>query len=421
MHHLWETLIMTARPTALATLACLLITMSATCHADNWPQWRGANRDGHSPEKGLLDQWPEGGPTMAWAIDTPGLGYAAPSIVGTTVYVTGNEGEKKKPTGVLYALEAADGSLKWKQEYGPEWGRNYAMARSTPTVLNNRIYLYSGVGTAVCMDATSGDILWSVDTLGRFGGKNIKWGIAESPLVVGNAMICQPGGKDAAVVALDTDSGETLWTSKGLSDLSSYCSPLAVTCGALTLVVTQTDQNIAGINASDGNVLWKEEQKNRWAVHPNTPAYADGRLFISSGYGYGSRLLELASNGRSVTEVWRTKSLDNHFQGVIAANQRLYGTASKGGLVCLNPQDGVIAFTANEVKKAAIAYADGCIYAYEEKGGGVKLVSVSPSDYSIKGSFKVSRGSGPHWAHPVIADGRLYIRHGEALLAYTIK
>lgn len=407
----------------LCMLLSALVAVSAAL-GDDWPQWRGPDRNGISKEKGLLKVWPEGGPKQLWAINTPGKGLAAPAIVGETIYLTGTE----KKIGALYAL-SMDGKIKWRQPYGPEWTGTYPMARTTPTVTEGCVYLYSGAGRAVCLDAKTGKEIWSVDTLRQFKGKNIRWGIAESPLLVPpkGLFICHPGGPDAAVVALDKRTGKTVWTSKGLGEASAYCSPMYVDVGSKRQIITQTEKHVVGLDAADGSVLWKIPQRNRYAVHANTPLSFDGLVFITCGYRYGSQLIKLAPDGKGATQVWTEKMVDNHFQGALLLDGRIHSTShqskARGRLQCLNPKEGKVLYATKDVTKAAIVYAGGRIYAYAEKGGGVFLVKILPDAYQVTGQFRLPKGlgSGPHWAHPVVANGVLYIRHGEAFVAYDVK
>lgn len=400
-------------------LVCMTIALSGM--AGDWPQWRGPERTGVSRETGLLKEWPAGGPAELWAIDTPGEGYAAPAVVGDTIYITGSAGDKEDRQGILYALSAKDGSVKWERKYGAEWGESFPMSRTTPSVEDGSVYVYSGKGIAGSFDAATGEPKWSVDTFEKFGGRNIKWGVAESPLIVDNKFICHPGGTDAAVAALNKANGETVWTTRGLGEKSAYCSPFAVEAGGLQLILTQTEADIVGINAGNGAVVWKVPQKNKWSVHPNTPVVFDDKIFISSGYGYGSHLLKLAADGSAADVVWKQEALDSQFHGVLYAKDRLFGSAHSSCLMALDPEDGRVVYQVKEVRQAAIVYADGCIYGYDEKGGGVSLVEVETDTYKIKGSFKMTKGNGQHWAHPVVANGVLYIRHGKALVAYDVK
>ncbi len=408
---------MTARLCVAMVTGMLAVSAAA---GDDWPQWRGPERTGISKETGLLKTWPQDGPKRLWAVRTPGKGFAAPAVVGETLYITGNEGPTKQPRGALYAI-GTDGRLKWKLPYGREWGKSYQMARTSPTIEGERGYLVSGLGKVVCFDAKAGKELWAVETAKRFKGKNITWGIAESPLIVDDKVICHPGGPDAAVAALNKATGETVWTTKGFSEKSAYCSPMLKEMGGRKLIITQTENHIVGIDAADGTVLWKVPQRNKYAVHPNTPVIFNGMVFVSAGYGYGSQLLKLSDDGGEASQVWRERKMDNHFQGMVYVKGRLFGSGLRGNLYCMKPEDGSIVYAVREVRKAAILYAEGRLYAYDERGGKVSLVAVEPDSYTLAGQFRVGEGSGPHWAHPVLAHGVLYIRHGEALMAYDVK
>ncbi|MCD6304258.1 MAG: PQQ-like beta-propeller repeat protein [Planctomycetes bacterium] len=401
---------------AAGLLFWAVVLAGGTASADDWPQWRGPQRTGISKETGLLKSWPADGPKLLWAVETPGKGFGSISVVGKTIYLTGTEAGR----AVAYAL-GTDGKLKWRQVYGTAWTKNFPMSRCQPTIDGSRAYVISGTGWAACLDIATGKVKWAIDLMRKFGGRNITWGLAESPLVVGGNVIFTPGGKDASVVALDKQTGRTAWRSKGLSERAAYCSPMLITAGGKQQIVTQLENHIVGIDARTGRCLWKVPQRNRWAVHPNTPVAVNGMLFISSGYGFGSQLIKLSADGASATVVWREKQLDNHHEGILLVGGYIYGCGSRSRLMCMDPADAKILYKVNEVRKASITCADGRIYAYDEKGGTVSLVEVSPKGYKIRGQFKVTRGSGPHWAHPVVAGGVLYIRHGEALLAYDVK
>jgi len=402
--------------TGVSAALVLGLAFTPAVVADDWPQWRGPDRTGISKETGLLKCWPEDGPKELWANQTLGKGFGSPSIVDGTIYLTGTERER----GVLYALRL-DGQVKWKQAYGTLFTRSYPVTRCTPTVEAGRVYVYSSGGCAACFDARSGERKWALDTLRKFDGRNIRWGIAESPLIAGELYICQPGGPDASVVALNKKTGRAVWTSKGLGERSAYCSPLLIRVGDMRQIVTQTEDHIVGLNAATGKVLWKAYQRNKYAAHPNTPLFFDNMIFVSSGYGHGSQLLKLSADGTKASQVWRERKLDCHHEGVLRIDGYMYGCPSRGRLLCMDPKDGKVLYLVKEVRKASITYADRRLYAYDEKGGGVSLVEVSCKGYKVHGQFSVKKGSGPHWAHPVVANGVLYLRHGEALMAYDVK
>ena len=387
--------------------------------AAGWPQWRGPDRDGISKEKGILADWSKP-PARLWLVTTSGSGYAGPAVVGGVIYIAGSSGKAR--VGILEARNATDGLLKWQYEYGPEWGSNYESARTTPTVADGRIYLVSGMGLVVCVNATDGQKVWSVNTFERFKGRNITWGIAESPLLVGKKLICHPGGPDAAVAALDIATGETIWTTKGLGDASAYNSPALLTLNGRKQIVTQTAENVVGIDPETGVVLWKFPHKNKYSVHANTPVMVGPDLVVvSSGYGYGTECLQI--NAEGAKRVWQVQNADNHFHGMLLIDKRLYLAASSGPLFCLDPLKGTVLSRIEGVTRASIIGTEAGIIAYDETNGKGKiaLIKLDGDKGLVTGSFPVDFGFGQHWAQPVLADGVLYVRHGDGLAAYDLK
>lgn len=394
------------------------VLVAGGCLAADWPQWRGPARDGFCAEKGVRLDWTQP-PKKLWQVATPGEGYNAPAVVDGVVYITGSQGAGKARTGSLYALRAADGVTKWQYEYGPEWGSSYEMARSTPTVAGGRVYLISGMGQVVCVNAADGQRVWSVDLLERFRGRNIQWGIAESPLLIGDLLICHPGGPDAAVAALDAATGATRWTSKGLGDASAYQSPALLTLNGRRQLVTQTAEHVAGLDPETGAVLWKFPHKNTYSVHPNTPvAVGPDLVVVSSGYGYGTECLRIREG--SAERVWQLKEADNHFQGILLIDQRLFLTGSKGALYTLDPLKGTVLAKLEGVGKAALLGIEGGLLAYSESGK-VLLIRREGATCQIGGSFAVDFGKKQHWSQPVVANGVLYVRHGDGLAAYDLQ
>jgi len=399
----------------LATLtACVVLTM-AVGRAEDWPQWGGPRRDGISREKGLLTEWPAEGPRKLWTVDGVGQGFSTVAVVGNRIYTTGViDGE-----GKLIAIQD-DGKLLGKAAYGSDsvQGNGYPGSRTTPTVADGRVFVMSGTGVLTCFDHKSGQKRWQVNTFRELGGRQLSWEVAESPLVDGNRVFCTPGGPDALMAALDVDSGKTIWRTRGLDCKSAYCSPILVEHNQRRLILTMVEFGAVGIDADSGKLLWKHAHKNRYAVHAASPVYDDGRVIFSSGYGEGTEMLRIAKDGSAAELAWQEKSLDNHHGGIILLGGNLYGTNDRG-LVCLDAQTGKPRWLEGKAGKGSITVADGLIYAYSERGQ-VTLIKPGASGAEIKGSLKVTEGSGQHWAHPVVANGRLYIRHGSALMAYDV-
>ncbi len=394
-------------------LAAALVSLPAA--ADS-PQFRGPQRDGTFAESGLPRSWPEGGPPLLWSADGLGESYASVSVVDGEVYTTGKHGER----GSAFAFDR-DGKLKWKTEYGTEHsGRGYPGTRTTPTFDGGALFLLSSTGEAVSLDAASGEIRWRVDILERFDGENIRFGIAESPLVDGGRVIYTPGGKKATIVALDRDSGETVWASPALGDLSAYCNPRILEHDGGRQIVTLVQKHLVGVDPESGAILWREPVTAQYDIHANSPVFDGRRIYVSHGYGRGGMLFELAADGRSVEKRWTEDELDVHHGGAVAVDGRIYGAASNGTWYALDAASGEILASIRRLGKGSVIYADGMLYGYLEKGE-VVLVDPDPGSFAVKSSFEITRGEGNHWSHPVVSGGVLYVRHGSALMAFGLK
>jgi len=339
-------------------------------------------------------------------------------VVNGAIFITGSTGDKKSRVGNLYALDPKTGAIRWQTEYGPEWGASYEFARTSPTVVGGLVYVISGQGHVVCVDGKGGKVVWSVDAHAKFGGRNITWGIADNPLIYDGKVICQPGGLDASIVALDAKSGDVLWKSKGLSERSAYCSPALLTINGKRQVVTMLEDHLVGVDAENGAPLWKHPHRNKYAVHPNTPVLcAPDRLFISSGYGFGSEMVEVSGDVAKL--VWSDKGSDNHFQGVAFYQGRIFSSGG-GKLSCFDPATGKVVYDIEGAKKTSFCITPAGMITYDVNGGKVMLVDVKPDSYKVISSFRIEYGNGEHWSSPVVADGVLYLRRGKGIAAYAI-
>ncbi len=387
--------------------------------SEDWPQWRGIHRDGKSPETDLLAEWPMEGPQLLWQANGVGEGHASMAVAGGVVYTTGMVGENAD--GVLSAIDLS-GQIIWQTPYGPEWNGTYPGARTCPTIDGNSGYILSGMGRLVCFDSKIGTVLWTEDVDKKFAGLNPRVGYAESLLVDGDKVICTPGGEDASLVALDKITGETIWTTVGFSDQSAYCSPILVERGCMRLIVTVTARSLAGVDVETGHVIWRApfdvdaEDPN----HSVSPVYEDGCIYITSGHGEGGRMYELAIDGKSIVHRWTDNTLNCLHGGLVTVSGYVYGTNTKGRWACLNLDTGKVMYETRGVGMGSVIYADGMLYCYGENGT-LGLVRAIPDGYDLVSSFRIPNGGGPHWAHPVISDGRLYIRHGTTVAAYDVK
>ena len=386
--------------------------------AGEWPQFRGPNRDGKSDERGLLSQWPEGGPKLLWSVDGIGTGFSHASVCGGLVYVTGLVGKD----GMLRAY-ALDGKLKWEAKYGPEYDKAHPGARTIPTVFDGLVYVMSASETLSCFEAADGKSVWSVNVFGLAEAKEIQWGYSESVLIDGEKVFVTPIGKKAAMMAFDRKTGKTVWASEPLDHESSFCSPLMVEHGKKRMIVTMTDKAVVAFGPEDGKILWQHSYRNQRQNHPDTPIYSDGLLYVTSGYGKGAVGLELAADGGSVKQVWeQTKQDPVHGQAVLVGGY-VYASSHRsigGRWSCVEFKTGKLMWQDVCVGQGgSVICADGLLYCYSEDGT-MGLIRPSAEKCQVVSTFKVPQGDGSHWAHPVVSNGRLFIRHGNALMCYKV-
>jgi len=399
--------------------ALLLVVPAVMAGAGDSPQFGGPDRDGRFEEQGLMKTWPEGGPPVAWVAKGFGKGYSSVAVVKGKIYLPTMLDDE---IGYIFVLNL-DGVIERKIPYGKETLEKQAPgARSTPTIDGDRLYILSGLGGLYGIDLTKNKIVWEANILERFKAKNNTWNLAESVLVDGDRVICTPGGPDAGVVALNKMTGETVWATKGLSDQASYCSADIVVHNGRRILLTELAKMVAGIDAGTGALLWTHEHITDYDIHAVTPIYKDGLIYYTGGYGSGGGVLELSKDGASVTSKWTDTNLDCQHDGVVLADGYLYGTGHKtSALMCLEMATGKLMWSTKDVRQGDVVYADGMLYVYEgPKSGIVDLVKAQPSGFERTGTFTVTEGTDNHWAHPVIAHGRLYIHHGDTLIAYDV-
>jgi outer membrane protein assembly factor BamB len=391
--------------------------------AQNFSEWRGKGRTGVYSDSGLLKQWPENGPELLWYNDSIPAGYSSVAIANNIIYVTGII----DTMDVLIALDIKGKEL-WRKPYGKAWNASFPESRCTPTVENDQVFVSSGKGDVACINALNGNINWSVNTIGLFDGKFGRWGLAESLLIDENNVYFTTGGEKTTMVALDKLIGKLIWQSESIKDNASYTSPLMIEKNGNKLIVNVTENYIIGIRPNDGKIVWKfdlTKYKKERSNKTNTPLYYDGGLYFTSGYNHTGIKLNLKDDLCSVELSWTDTVLDNHLGGVVKVGNYIYGSNwinnDKGNWVCIDWNTGKKQYETEWKTKGSIISADGMFILCEEKSGHVALVKADPKEFKIICSFKIPKGNGPLWAHPVINNGVLYIRHGNALMAYKIK
>jgi len=373
-------------------------------------------------EKGLLQDWPEGGPKKMWTVNDAGLGYSGVTVQAGSLYTMGAFDKKE----MLLAYNSSSGKKLWEVHVGElltnGWGDG---PRMSPTISNGKIYALGARGNLLCVLAKNGKLVWKKSLVDDLGGKVPGWGYTESVLVDEGKVICTPGGKDGAIAALDADSGRTIWRTKSFTDGAQYSSPISIIHQGKKQYVQLVMKNIVGIDPGNGSVLWKSKWPGKVAVIP-TPIFSNGHVYVTSGYGVGCKLVKLGDN--YPTNVYENKVMKNHHGGVIKVGEHLYGYSDGVGWACQDFKTGELIW--NEKKalgKGAIAYADNRLYCQGEGDGRLILIDASPTGWKTHGEFTISpqtkkrNPKGRIWTHPVICDGKLYLRDQEYILCYNIK
>jgi outer membrane protein assembly factor BamB len=412
-----------------------LVVIAAACSsfavAADWPQFRGPNRDGLSPDKNLLKQWPEDGPALAWKSEFVGLGMASIAVVGDRLYTTGDDNAAK--SSFIYALDRGSGKVLWKAKLGKVGGNTADGTRGTPTVDGDRVYAIGQHGDLVCVEAASGKELWRKDFRKDFKGDVGGWQYCESPLVDGDRLICTPGGqKTGALVALDKKTGALVWESN-FGEKAGYSSPVVAEVGGVRQYVTLLSEGIAAVSAKDGKLLWRYGEKDQQHFAGNTaniptPVVVGDHVYCAAGYGRGAGLVKLVADGGDVKaeEVYFKRNLSNKHGGVVIVGDYAYSDQDEGGgPQCVEWKTGKVMWKKTERIKgsgsAAITYADGRLYVHYANGY-VALVEAGPDvkAYAEKGTFKLPNGDHNSWSHPVVIDGKLYVREKETVWCYDI-
>ena len=405
----------------VATVGALALVSDPALAAD-WPQWRGPARDGCSPEKGLLSEWPEGGPKLLWQNAQAGLGYSSVAVAGGVLYTLGLVDGKER----LLAFDAATGARLWGAEVGPELDNDWGDGpRSTPTVAGDAVFALSGRGHLARVDAASGEPKWIVELVDDLGGGIPDWGYAESPLFVGDLVVCTPGGERGTLAALDAATGAVRWRSTAVKEGAQYASPLLIEHNGRRQVVQLVMNQVFAVDPKSGALAWTAPFDGRTAVIP-TPVFADGQVYVTAGYGVGCALFRLAADGRSVKAVYDNRVMKNHHGGVVRVGGHIYGHSDGPGWVCQDLATGEEVWSERGFGKGAVTYADGRLYCLDERTGEVALVDASPEGWRVRGKLTLAplsakrSSQGGVWSHAVIAGGRLYLRDQELLFCYDV-
>lgn len=407
----------------LSFLAIAIFLVSCNQPAPKIDEWRGPNRSGVYNESNLLKTWPSTGPKLIWELNELGYGYGSPTIAGDKLFVVGTQDS----ISFLMAY-SIDGKLLYKSNIGIEWTVNYPGSRCIPTVVDHLIYVVTGTGKVTCLEKETGALKWQVDMVTELGGITPLFGFSESLKVEGEMVYCTPGGPEHNVVALNRFSGKLIWSCAGKGERSAYHAPTIIEIGGYKILIAFSAYHLLAIDANTGKLLWNHEQTNTpldkrgpgmGDTHANTILFENTILYYVEGDGNCAVALQLNQDGTEAKQLWNNTTVDNYMGGIVLIDKYLYSCAfSKSTLVKMDVQSGTVGDSLPLGRGSLIA-ADEMLYYYNFKGE-VHLVSIQGDKMQDVSSFKITQGSKEYFAHPVIRNGVLYVRHGEYLGAYSI-
>lgn len=402
----------------LASVFLFVVALDAG--AGDWPQWRGSDRSGVSSEQGLLKSWPQGGPKRVWLYENAGLGYSAPAIVAGKFYTLGT----REGSEILIVLDANSGKELWTAPLGKVHDDDRGDGpRGTPTIDGEHAYALTGPGSLVCVSLAERKVVWQA-AMSDLGGRVPRWGYSESVLVDGDQVVCTPGGARGALAAFDKRTGKLRWQTKDFTEPAHYSSIVPATLNGEKQYVQRTEKSVVGVSPRDGALLWQTDFAGRTAVIP-TPIVRGNEVYVTAGYGAGSKLIRIEP-GNKVTTVYENKVMKNHHGGVVLIGDHVYGH-NDFAWIAQDFATGAEVWNNKGPGKGSLAAADGMLYCFDEREGNVVLIEASPRGWTERGRFKldpqtkVRSARGGIWTHPVISNGKLYLRDQDLISCYDVK
>ena len=413
----------------VSTLTITILSTSLLVAAD-WTAFRGPDGNGKSPDTGLLKKWPQTGPKLLWTVDFIGFGYSSAAIANDRIYISGNVERDGKELTMIFCLDK-NGKKIWEKDNGPAHAdsRKYKGTRGTPTIDGDFVYDVTALGETACFDAKTGEKIWRRNIMTDYDAPQPYWLLGNAPLVEGDTLILPLGGRKHLAIALDKKTGKTVWESppafEPVGTVTGYTTPYAFDFEGIRIVTVMSDSTTEGLDTKTGKRLFSISLRNRLVTNCTTPIYHNGHLFLTTGYDYGAGLYKLTKNANGTitpTEVWFEKRFDNHHGGVILVGDYVYGTTFNGSWGAINFMTGEVGYLSRSAGKGSAHYADGLIYGLTENDRTVLLIKPEPKKFVILSQFELpNEAEGPSWAHPVVINGRLYLRHAEYLYCYDVK
>jgi outer membrane protein assembly factor BamB len=408
----------------ISILFALIFLLTSSSVTSETYEWRGNGRTGIYNEKKLLKTWPAEGPKEIWSISDIGNGFVSPVFTEENFYITGEIDSME----VLFCFNLK-GEEQWQTTLGKEWMKSFPGSRSAPTVVDDLLYVGTGMGNLFCINRADGTIKWSKDLAADFNGILPLHGHSESALIDGEKIFWTTGGLEKNVVALNRFTGKLIWANKGFGERSAYNSPKLIELPTRKILVTFSAYHLMGLDIETGNLLWAHEQDNyplekrtpgNGDTHSNTVLYESGSIFYTAGDGNCGVKLNLSDDGSKITEAWRNKGFDSFMGGIVKIGDYLYGSGTvKPDLRAINATTGLLTDSL-KVGSGALISADNMLYYYTQKGEMI-LLNYNQGKIEKVSSFRIQKGTAQHFSHPVIHKGVLYQRHGKVLMAFDIR
>jgi len=403
-------------------IICLAVTFM-TCSCRMPDQREKSVLEETSPETGLMDSWPGNGPELLWKYSGLGQGYGGPLVCNEGIFVNAEEDGESFTVRLDH-----NGGFRWRSPNGKEFTgidftASYPGTRSAPSIMGEQVYAVSGTGHLSCFDARTGRVIWTVDLMEEYDGRLGDFGYSEPPVVDEHKVYCFPGGYLHNMVALDRHTGEMIWSTRANRDYYSYATPLLLNLPEEELLVGTSRNYIHVVDREDGELLssYQLEDIKVGYEHCNSVVHQNGCLYFvpCEEDGQGTVKLSLSPDGRTLKEVWRNRQVVNVFEGFEVVGDFLYTTMENRKLYCLDTNTGSIRYEVRSVS-GSIVYADNKLIIYGHNGR-VQLFSMEGGEPELRSEFRIRDGTGHHFSFPVIADGVMYIRRGDALMAFAIR
>ena len=390
-----------------------------TSHAAPVPYWtdfRGPRRDGDYRERPILTNWPAAGFRPVWKQPVGG-GHASFVVAGGRAFTIEQRGNDE----VAAAYDVATGRELWTSTWPATFSEAYGGdgPRATPVWHDATLFVLGAAGELRALDAASGRLRWRTNILEDARASNIEYGVAASPLVVGEMVVVLPGGsRGRSVVAYRRDSGKQVWSA--LDDDASYSSPMLVTLGGVEQIVVFTATRLVGLSLDGAQVLWEFPWETRGGINPSQPLIlGHDRVFVSTGYGMGAAMFSLSRNGSAfaVREVWRTNRMKNQFTSSVYHDGYIYGL-DEAILACVDAATGELKWKGGRYGYGQVMLASGHLVVVTE-GGDLALVRATPERHVELA--RVPALDGRTWNHPAMADGYLIIRNASEMAAFDLR